>query len=115
MKEPKIRFKGFKGEWEETPFSETFDSLKNNSLSRAELSDSGEVMNIHYGDVLIKYGECVDVIKEVETFVKDEEVAKKLHQSCAIKNGDVIFADAAEDNTVGKCSEVIANEDDAVV
>lgn len=115
MKEPKIRFKGFKGEWENTPFSETFDSLKNNSLSRAELSDSGEVMNIHYGDVLIKYGECVDVIKEVETFVKDEEVAKKLHQSCAIKNGDVIFADAAEDNTVGKCSEVIANENDAIV
>lgn len=115
MKEPKIRFKGFSGEWEETPFSETFDSLKNNSLSRAELSDSGEVMNIHYGDVLIKYGECVDVIKEVETFVKDEEVAKKLHQSCAIKNGDVIFADAAEDNTVGKCSEVIAKEDDAIV
>ena len=115
MKEPKIRFKGFKGEWENTPFSETFDSLKNNSLSRAELSDSGEVMNIHYGDVLIKYGECVDVIKEVETFVKDEEVAKKLHQSCAIKNGDVIFADAAEDNTVGKCSEVIANKNDAIV
>ena len=115
MKEPKIRFKGFKGEWDNTPFSETFDSLKNNSLSRAELSDSGEVMNIHYGDVLIKYGECVDVIKEVETFVKDEEVAKKLHQSCAIKNGDVIFADAAEDNTVGKCSEVIANENDAIV
>ena len=115
MNEPKIRFKGFQGEWEETPFSETFDSLKNNSLSRAELSNSGEVMNIHYGDVLIKYGECVDVIKEVETFVKDEEVAKKLHQSCAIKNGDVIFADAAEDNTVGKCSEVIANENDAIV
>ena len=115
MKEPKIRFKGFQGEWENTPFSENFDSLKNNSLSRAELSDSGEVMNIHYGDVLIKYGECVDVIKEVETFVKDEEVAKKLHQSCAIKNGDVIFADAAEDNTVGKCSEVIANENDAIV
>ena len=65
MKEPKIRFKGFKGEWENTPFSETFDSLKNNSLSRAELSDSGEVMNIHYGDVLIKYGECVDVIKKM--------------------------------------------------
>ena len=115
MKEPKIRFKGFKGEWEETPFSETFDYLKNNSLSRAELSDGGVVMNIHYGDVLIKYGECVDVSKEVETFVKEEEVAKKLHQSCAIKNGDVIFADAAEDNTVGKCSEIIAKDDDAII
>ena len=33
MKEPKIRFKGFKGEWEEKAFSETFEYLKNNSLS----------------------------------------------------------------------------------
>ena len=115
MKEPNIRFKGFRGEWEEAPFSETFDYLKNNSLSRAELSDGGVVMNIHYGDVLIKYGECVDVSKEVKTFVKEEYVAKKLHQSCAISNGDIIFADAAEDNTVGKCSEIIAKEDDAIV
>ena len=115
MNEPKIRFKGFSGEWEKAPFPKTFDSLKNNSLSRDELSDCGEVMNIHYGDVLIKYGECVDVNIEVETFVKDKEVAKKLHQSCAIKNGDIILADAAEDNTVGKCSEVIANEGDAIV
>ena len=115
MKEPNIRFKGFRGEWEEAPFSETFDYLKNNSLSRAELSDGGVVMNIHYGDVLIKYGECVDVSKEVKTFVKEEYVAKKLHQSCAITNGDIIFADAAEDNTVGKCSEIIAKEDDAIV
>ena len=113
--EPKIRLKGFFGEWGKAPFSETFDSLKNNSLSRAELSDCGEVKNIHYGDVLVKYGECVDVNKDVETFVKDKEVAKKLHLSCAIKNGDIIFADAAEDNTVGKCSEVIANEGDAIV
>ena len=72
-------------------------------------------MNIHYGDVLIKYGECVDVGKEVKTFVKEEYIAKRLHQSCAITNGDIIFADAAEDNTVGKCSEIIAKEDDAIV
>ena len=112
---PRVRFKGFEGEWEETPFSETFYYLKNNSLSRAELSDGGVVMNIHYGDVLIKYGECVDVGKEVKTFVKEEYIAKRLHQSCAIINGDIIFADAAEDNTVGKCSEIIANEDDAII
>lgn len=112
---PRVRFKGFEGEWEETPFSETFFYLKNNSLSRAELSDGGVVMNIHYGDVLIKYGECVDVGKEVKTFVKEEYIAKRLHQSCAITNGDIIFADAAEDNTVGKCSEIIANEDDAII
>lgn len=115
MKEPKIRLKGFTGEWTNATFSETFDSLKNNSLSRAELSDRGEVMNIHYGDVLVKYGECVDIHSDVETFVMDAEVAKTLYQSCPIKNGDIIFADAAEDNTVGKCSEIIAKDDDKIV
>ena len=113
--EPKIRLKGFQGEWKVSAFTDSFDSLKNNSLSRAELSDSGSVYNIHYGDVLITYNECVEVDKNVKTFVKDVEVAKKLHQSCAIKSGDVIFADAAEDNTVGKCTEVIAKGTDAIV
>lgn len=113
--EPKIRLKGFQGGWKESAFSESFDSLKNNSLSRAELDDSGTVYNIHYGDVLIAYNECVKIDKEVKTFVKNAEVARKLYHSCAIKNGDVIFADAAEDNTVGKCTEVIAQEADAIV
>ena len=113
--EPKIRLKGFSGEWKESAFLESFNSLKNNSLSRAELSDNGSVYNIHYGDVLITYNECVEIDKKVKTFVKDEEIARKLHQSCAIKSGDVIFADAAEDNTVGKCTEVIAQEADAIV
>ena len=113
--EPKIRIKGFQREWKELAFSDSFDSLKNNSLSRAELSESGSVYNIHYGDVLISYNECVEVDKEVKTFVKDAEFARKLKQSCAIKNGDIIFADAAEDNTVGKCTEVIAQEADAIV
>lgn len=113
--EPKIRIKGFQGEWKESAFSESFYSLKNNSLSRAELSDKGSVYNIHYGDVLITYNECVEIDKKVKTFVKDAEVARNLFQSCAIKNGDIIFADAAEDNTVGKCTEVIAQESDAIV
>lgn len=112
---PRIRLKGFSREWEESSFTESFDYLKNNSLSRVELSDSGSVYNIHYGDVLISYNECVDIDKDVKTFVKDSEMARKLHQSCAIKNGDIVFADAAEDNTVGKCTEVIAKEDDAIV
>lgn len=107
MNEPKIRFKEFEGEWEEVLIEETFDFLKNNSLSRAELSDHGNVVNIHYGDVLIKYPDCLDVEKEDVTFVKDSSLANKLYRSCPLQKGDVIFADAAEDNTVGKCTELV--------
>lgn len=112
---PKIRFKGFEGEWKKKPFYETFENLKNNALSRAELSNCGKVRNIHYGDVLIKYGACVNVSKDVDTYVKDNELGLKLHQACPLKSGDVIFADAAEDNTVGKCSEVVAENEEKIV
>lgn len=104
---PKIRFKGFEGEWEKVKFEEAFGFLKNNSLSRAELSDQGIVMNVHYGDVLIKYPDCLDVEKEEVTFVKDSSLANKLYGACPLQKGDVIFADAAEDNTVGKCTELV--------
>ena len=112
---PKIRLKGFQRDWERTPFADSLVFLKNNVLSRAELADKGTVLNVHYGDVLIQYNECVEATEEIKTFIKDEELAKKLYQSCAIKNGDIIFADAAEDCTVGKCTEVIATEDAAIV
>lgn len=49
--------------WEQRKFDEVFDcTVPNNTLSRAELSyDEGTVLNVHYGDVLIKYGSVLDV------------------------------------------------------
>ena len=115
MNEPKIRFKGFCGEWSCAPFTETFDFLKNNSLSRDKLALEGEVKNIHYGDVLIKYGECVDANIDEIPFVKDSSTAKTLLKAGALQNGDVVIADAAEDNSVGKCSEVVCDTVEKVV
>lgn len=112
---PRVRFKGFQGEWKEMQFGVAFEYQRNNSLSRAELSDEGIVANIHYGDVLIKYGECLNVSKDVLTYVKDEKIGMALYKKGALRNGDVIFADAAEDNTVGKCTEVICEENVCIV
>ena len=54
---PKLRFPGFTDEWEQRKFMLTFQPLQNNSLGRVELNyDTGQVKNIHYGDVLIKFG-----------------------------------------------------------
>ena len=102
---PELRFPGFTGAWEQRKFGKVFDYLQNNSLTRAELRDEGIVMNVHYGDILIKYGEVLDVRKDRLTYLIDESLAKK-YQSSLLKNGDVIIADAAEDETVGKCSEI---------
>lgn len=115
MKEPKIRFKGFSGEWKSSNFEEVFSPLKNNSLSRADLSESGDIANIHYGDVLIKYGECVDTSVDDLTYIVDHDTAQRLFRNCALQKGDVIFTDAAEDNTVGKCSELICKDNERIV
>lgn len=112
---PRIRFKGFEGEWAISAFSDMFIFLKNNSLSRAQLSQEGEIGNVHYGDVLIKFGELLDLNKESIPFIADNKTSKKLYSECNLLNGDIIFADAAEDNTVGKCTEMVIQDDQKVV
>lgn len=113
--EPKIRFKGFEGEWKTEDFQNSFDSLRNNSLSRAELADDGKIANIHYGDVLIKFSECIDTSVDKLTYILDNEIGKNLVKNGALKRGDIIFADAAEDNTVGKCSELLCKDNELIV
>lgn len=104
-KKPEIRFKGFADDWEQRKFNVCFDFLQNNALSRAELSNDGEVMNVHYGDILVKYGEVLDITQNELTYLQDSSVVKK-YQASLLRNGDIIIADAAEDETVGKCSEI---------
>ena len=114
-KTPAIRFKGYQNDWEQRKIGDCFLSLQNNTLSRADLSDeNGVVMNVHYGDVLIKFEECLDVSKERLPFVKKQSVADKFATSY-LKNGDVIVADTAEDETVGKCTEIIGLTDQKVI
>jgi len=103
---PEIRFSGFTDAWEQRKFNDVFDFMQNNSLSRAELScDGGAVLNVHYGDILVKYGEVLDVERDELTYLLDSTLVSK-YQASLLQNGDVIIADAAEDETVGKCSEI---------
>lgn len=103
---PEIRFKGFSGKWEELPFGVCFINVPSNTLSRADLNyQAGLAKNIHYGDVLIKFGEVLDAHNELLPFITNNDVANKLNHA-ALRNGDIIIADAAEDKTVGKCTEL---------
>ena len=92
--------------WEQRKFSECFIFLQNNSLSRADLSDEdGAILNVHYGDILVKFGEVIDLETETLPTVIDDNILEKYLNS-VLQNGDIIIADAAEDETVGKCSEI---------
>ena len=60
---------------------------------------------MHYGDVLIKYGPILDADVEELPFITDGRNTK--FHNMLLKDGDVIIADTAEDETVGKATEII--------
>lgn len=112
---PEIRFKGFEGEWEYKVFNDAFLNLTNNTLSRADLNyKSGKYKNIHYGDVLIKFSELLDVKNDSVPFITNDRLAEKINSS-KLQNGDIIIADTAEDESVGKCTELVNIENEEVV
>ena len=88
-----------------------FTGLQNNTLSRSELNyESGTVKNVHYGDVLIKFGDYIDASKEELPFINDDSKVEKFKGSF-LHNGDIVIADTAEDETVGKCTEIQGVDD----
>ncbi len=112
---PSLRFKGFVDEWEEKEFNAIFETtVPTNTLSRANLTtEKTTIKNIHYGDVLIKFGETVDIKNDTIPYVIDDD--KHKFNGATLQNGDIVFADAAEDETVGKAVEITNITDEFVV
>lgn len=90
-------------DWEIKAFDEIFDRLANNTLSRDQLNyGNGLVKDIHYGDVLIQYPEVLNCQRGDIPFINSVvPVSGQL-----LKNGDIVIADTAEDETVGKATEI---------
>lgn len=109
---PKLRFPGVTNDWKATLFSDIFDFLPNNTLSRVELSNNGIIRNIHYGDVLIKFGNVLSIKSDDIPFIKN---ADTLNNNLFLKNGDIVIADTAEDRSVGKVTEVCDIDTEKVV
>ena len=104
---------GATDDWTAIPFSEAFELLQNNTFSRDEMStENGIVYNIHYGDVLIKYGAVVDLSKVEVPYIKSDVSLPKFAQHSYLKDGDIVIADTAEDYTVGKAVEIAGITDE---
>lgn len=111
---PEVRFAGYNEDWVVKEFHLLFNGVSNNSLSRDKLNyHYGNAKNVHYGDILVKYNEILDVKNQVIPYVNDNEIVEKL-KSSKLFEGDIILSDAAEDETVGKCVEVINIEKEIV-
>lgn len=112
---PEIRFAGFSEPWKTMTFKDVYSSLKNNTLSRDCLNYNGGIAkNIHYGDVLIKFGAYVNPLSVDVPFV-NFNVGIELSSAYKLADGDVIFADTAEDEAVGKCTEIRGVNDSNVL
>ena len=97
-------------------FGDMMTILQNNTFSRDNLSVGGNgVRNIHYGDVLIKYGAVLDLHSENVPVINAEQDISKFSALSYLRNGDVVFADTAEDYTVGKSTEIIGAENIAAL
>jgi len=90
-------------DWDVISYGDAFDFLSTASYSRANLSDNGEVLYIHYGDIHTTWNYFLDFKKN--TLPTIEKI--KVKNYSFIKDGDLIMADASEDyDGIGKSVEV---------
>ena len=73
QQEPRLRFKGFTGEWEEKVLGENASFTKGSGYSKSDLTDSGFPI-ILYGRLYTQYE---NIIENVDTFVSCDENALK--------------------------------------
>ncbi|HFP9269753.1 TPA: restriction endonuclease subunit S, partial [Klebsiella michiganensis] len=104
-----LRFKDENGDvystWKIKPLKELYTLLNTNSLSRSELNyESGNIKNIHYGDIHTKFNGRFDITKELVPYISK---TIKIAEECYCRKGDLVIADASEDyNDIGKCIEI---------
>lgn len=93
-------------EWNSNTIAEIFRPLKVSPFTRDELNYSGgNFRNVHYGDILVKFPSVIDVEKEGLPYVNDAS-EPKCGRCSLLQDGDVIIADTAEDEAVGKVIEI---------
>ncbi|MGO5096684.1 restriction endonuclease subunit S [Agathobaculum sp. LCP25S3_E8] len=86
---------------------DAFELLQNNTFSRDDLTTNpSSVQNIHYGDVLVKYGAVANISEYAPPYIKPTINLQKFVATSYLRDGDIVFADTAEDYSVGKATEI---------
>lgn len=92
-------------DWEIRKLGSIFKFIPNNTISRDNLVNQGTVMNVHYGDILIKYGSILDIKNNDIPFINDSIISNSKFNEFA-KDGDILIADTAENEMVCKATEL---------
>lgn len=111
---PEIRFAGFSAPWERRDFGDIFTFLSHTPFTRDELNyQKGTVKCIHYGDILISFGNIFSPQKDIAPYINTpSKISTKTNY---LTDGDIVFADAAEDTMAGKCIELSEMEGEHII
>lgn len=109
-----IRFKDDNGkqfpDWIKLKFSDSYEFLKTNSFSREMLQETGEIKNIHYGDIHMKLPTNFVSRNEIISYITTNS------NSDYCQPGDLLIADASEDRKdIGKSIEIVETNGDKIV
>lgn len=89
--------------WSVYPIGELFDHLRTASNSRADIDNAGAVSYVHYGDIHTLFGHYIDFSRDNLPRISASTNAT----ATRLRNGDLIVADASEDEAgIGKSVEV---------
>jgi len=104
------RLPGFHGEWEVKTFGDLFNFSGGYSASRDQLSTEGHCY-LHYGDIHGATKTSVDTSADYQDIPKLDISLKRVSPGSLLKDGDVVFVDASEDNDGTSRHVVVVNKD----
>jgi type I restriction enzyme, S subunit len=103
------RLPGLRGEWQVRTLGELFCFSGGHSASREQLSDEGHCY-LHYGDIHGAVKTCVDTRADYHDIPKLDIPLKRVAPGSLLKDGDVVFVDASEDDEGTSRHVVIVNK-----
>lgn len=105
------RLPGFSGEWEVKRLGDLFSFSGGFTASRDQLSDEGYCY-LHYGDIHLSSKTFIDAGAEFLDIPKLNVRLSDVNSSSLLKNGDIVFVDASEDDEGTSKHIVVVNRDD---
>ena len=104
------RLPGFHGEWPEKLFADLFNFSGGYSASRDQLSTEGHCY-LHYGDIHGAAKTCVDTRADFQDIPKLDIPVNSVSADSLLKDGDIVFVDASEDDEGTSRHVVVVNKD----
>lgn len=93
----KRRMPGFKDLWVPRSMADLFDFSGGLSASRDQLSHVGACY-LHYGDIHLSNKTYIDIDAEHHQMPRLDADLRKVSETALLRNGDVVFVDASEDD-----------------